>query len=102
MIRILCVCGNGMGTSTILKITIRNICMDLGIDAQVESCSAGEATIYVMQTDFIITTPEWASMIMIPPHVKVATTLNLIDKETIQKIIFDTCREHFPDELTTA
>ena len=36
MINILCVCGNGMGTSTILKINIKKICDKHGIDANVE------------------------------------------------------------------
>ena len=47
MINILCVCGNGMGTSTILKINIKKICDKHGIDASVESCAFGEALSYL-------------------------------------------------------
>ena len=46
MLNILCVCGNGMGTSTILKISVKNICEQNHIDASVESCSFGEAMSY--------------------------------------------------------
>lgn len=58
MINILCVCGNGMGTSTILKINIKEICEKHGIDANVESCSFGEAMTYLTTTDLVITSPE--------------------------------------------
>ena len=51
MLNILCVCGNGMGTSTILKISVKNICEQNHIDASVESCSFGEATSYLTNTD---------------------------------------------------
>ncbi|GAA0176694.1 PTS ascorbate transporter subunit IIB [Clostridium sediminicola] len=99
MLRILCVCGNGMGTSTILKINVSTICQELGIEHHIESCSAGEATTFAMQTDLLITSPEWERMIMIPPHVKVATTLNLIDTVAMKELILKACKEHFPEEL---
>ena len=60
MINILCVCGNGMGTSTILKINIKKICDKHGIDASVESCAFGEALSYLPNTDLVITSPEWS------------------------------------------
>lgn len=46
MLRLLCVCQNGMGTSTILKIKLMGISDKMGINATVESCSGGEAMIY--------------------------------------------------------
>lgn len=58
MINILCVCGNGMGTSTILKINIKKICDKHGIDASVESCAFGEALSYLPNTDLVITSPD--------------------------------------------
>lgn len=99
MLRILCVCGNGMGTSTILKINIKSICKELGVDCSVESCSAGEASTFAMQTDLLITSPEWARMIRVPDHVVVKTALNLIDTKGIKEIIKTACEESFPNEL---
>ena len=37
MISILTVCGNGIGSSLMLKMKIEEICAENGIDAQVES-----------------------------------------------------------------
>lgn len=59
MLNILCVCGNGMGTSTILKISVKNICEQNNIDASIESCSFGEAMSYLTNTDIVLTSPEW-------------------------------------------
>ena len=55
MLNILCVCGNGMGTSTILKINVKKICDENGIDATVESCAFSEAMTYLGTTDLILT-----------------------------------------------
>ena len=37
MLRVLCVCGNGMGTSTILKLNVTSILKEEGIEGTVES-----------------------------------------------------------------
>ncbi|MCI1965789.1 MAG: hypothetical protein LKJ17_06625 [Oscillospiraceae bacterium] len=99
MLNLLCVCGNGMGTSTLLKITVREVCEELKIDADVDSCSAGEAPSYMMQTDMILTAPEWAEMLTTPPNVVMCTSTNLIDKKIIREMLEKTVKEHFPDEL---
>lgn len=100
MLNILCVCGNGMGTSTILKINVKKICDTNNIDSQVESCSFGEALSYLPTTDIVLTSPEWAGML--PPHdCVVAETKNLIDTKEITRILMDAIQEHFPDELNT-
>lgn len=98
MLRILCICGNGMGTSTILKINVKNICEANNIDVEVESCAFGEAMAYTANTDIILTGPEWASMVP-PCNAVIAETLNLIDVEGVTKTLLDTIREHFPQEM---
>lgn len=92
MISILCVCGNGMGTSTILKITVKNICEQNNIEANVESCSFGEALSYIQSTDIVLTSPEWANML--PPNsAKIAITKNLIDKKAVSETLLKAVEE---------
>lgn len=43
MLKVLAVCGNGMGTSMIMKMKVSNVLKRLGIEANVDSCSVGEA-----------------------------------------------------------
>ena len=98
MLNILCVCGNGMGTSTILKISVKGICDEYNIKANIDSCSFGEATAYLSNTDIILTSPEWSSMI---PQSKaiIAETKNLIDKKGVENALISAIKEHFPQEI---
>ena len=98
MISILCVCGNGMGTSTILKISVKNICSKNNIDSNVESCSFGEALSYLPNTDLVLTSPEWASMLP-PSDAKIVEMQNLIDAPQVEKVLMDAIKEYFPDEI---
>lgn len=98
MLNILCVCGNGMGTSTILKINVKRICDQNGIDASVDSCAFGEAMGYLNDKDIVLTSPEWATMIPASNAVMVEI-LNLIDTKAVAEALLQTVRDQFPDEL---
>lgn len=98
MLRILCVCGNGMGTSTILKVNIKNICAQNNIEAEVESCAFSEAMAYAATTDLILTSPEWSGMLP-PSNAIVVETMNLIDVQEVSSALIGAVREHFPNEL---
>lgn len=97
MLNILCVCGNGMGTSTLLKISVKGICSQNGIDAVVESCSFGEALSYIGNMDLVLTSPEWADMLP-PNNCVVVTTKNLIDTPAVTEILLTAINENFPNE----
>lgn len=98
MLNILCVCGNGMGTSTILKLNVTSILAEEGIKGFVESTAFGEAGAYLANTDLIVTSPEWSSMIP-QSNAVIAETRNLVDKEGVRQTILEAIREHFPEEL---
>lgn len=98
MLNILCVCGNGMGTSTILKISVKRICDENNIDAAVESCSFGEAMSYITTTDLVLTSPEWASMLPASNAV-IAETKNLIDTNAVTETLLTAIKENFPNEI---
>lgn len=98
MLNILCVCGNGMGTSTILKINVKKICEQNGIEAFVDSCAFGEAMGYLSDKDLILTSPEWSAMI--PPSKAVMVTIkNLIDTGVVTEALLEAVRKHFPDQI---
>lgn len=98
MLNILCVCGNGMGTSTILKINVKRICDEHNIDAVVESCAFGEAMTYLPSTDLVLTSPEWSGMLP-PSSVVIAETKNLIDVKAVTDTLIEAVKKHFPDEM---
>ena len=87
-----------MGTSTILKINVKKICDENGIDATVESCAFSEAMTYLGTTDLILTSPEWSEML--PPNdAKLVEIMNLIDTDEITPKLIEAVKESFPDEL---
>ena len=81
-----------------LKINIKKICDKHGIDASVESCAFGEALSYLPNTDLVITSPEWSSMLP-PSNAVLAQTKNLIDTDGVEQTLLEAVKEHFPDEL---
>lgn len=89
MTNILTVCGNGMGTSTIIKIKINGICKEIGKPCKVESCSAGESGSFIPNADIIITTPEWARMMKIPETKKVIALKNIMDTSALKASLIE-------------
>lgn len=52
--KIYCVCGIGLGTSMMAKITVDKICKEIGIKADVEAIDAG--SVKGQKVDIIVTT----------------------------------------------
>lgn len=99
MLRLLTICGNGMGTSTIIKIKLKGICNNLNLKVSLESCSAGEANAYTSNTDIIITTPQWGKMIKYPESTKLVTLINLMDDKALTEKLLEVVKEYFPNEI---
>lgn len=59
MIKIITVCGNGIGSSLMLKMKLEEICQEEGIAADIESCDFGTAQ--GRTADLIVTVKEFAS-----------------------------------------
>ena len=55
---IVCVCGLGMGSSLILKMTVEKAARELGLDAEIEHWDAG--TVGSRHADLIMTSEDFA------------------------------------------
>lgn len=60
MINIVTVCGNGIGSSLLLKMKVEAICESMGIDANVESCDSNAAV--GKDADLFVTVKEFKSI----------------------------------------
>ncbi|EHR36889.1 PTS sugar transporter subunit IIB [Facklamia languida] len=60
MINIVTVCGNGIGSSLLLKMKVEAICDSMGIDANVESCDSNAAV--GKEADLFVTVKEFKSI----------------------------------------
>lgn len=85
MLSIVTVCGNGIGSSLMLKLKIEEICSENGIKASVESSDFNAAK--GRNCDLIVTVNELASQF--DKTQRVAVTRSYINKKKIQEDILE-------------
>lgn len=88
MISILTVCGNGIGSSLMLKMKIEEICAENNIDATVESIDFNAAQ--GMNPDLIVTVKELAEQFT---GKKIDIVRSYINKKKIKEDILDVLLE---------
>lgn len=86
MIKIIAVCGNGMGTSMIIKIKLENIVKKLNISAQIDAVSVGQASSIVNEADIIVCSSHLEDSIP-QGKAKVTTVKNLMDEQEIEQAL---------------
>lgn len=89
MLSIITVCGNGIGSSLMLKMKVEEICKENGIQASVESSDFNAAM--TQQCDLIVTVKELASQF--DSNQKVAIIRSYINKKKIQEDVLDILKE---------
>lgn len=89
MLKIITVCGNGIGSSLLLKLKIEEIAREEGIEVDVESIDSGNAT--GMNADLVITVKELASIF--PEDQKVAIIRSYTNKKKIKEDVLPTLQE---------
>lgn len=81
MIKLLCVCGLGQGTSLILRMNVETVCRELGIQADVEHLDVSSAS--GVQADYILTSNELAQSLAGHPA-KIVIVNNYFDLNEIK------------------
>ncbi|GAA1093795.1 PTS sugar transporter subunit IIB [Tsukamurella spumae] len=82
--KIVCVCGMGLGSSVIAKINLEQVLTKLGVDAQVETTDLG--SVRSTKADYYVTTRELADNM--PEEVKDSTIVltNFVRKEEMADV----------------
>lgn len=92
MLRILTVCGNGIGSSLMLAMKIEEICKEEGMnDISVESADFNSAL--SKDTDIIVTVKEIASQF--PDNKNVIITRSYTNKKKIKEDVLENIRQHY-------
>ena len=73
MIRVVTVCGNGIGSSLLLRLKVEAIAKDLGIEVEAESCDSNAAVgknadLYVTVKEFKDIFPETANVCIVDSY----------------------------------
>jgi PTS system ascorbate-specific IIB component len=85
-VKILAVCGMGLGTSLILRMNAEKALKQLGIEADVEVSDMGSARALAATADLVLTSEELAEQLG-PVKPKVITISNFIDlNEMVTKL----------------
>ena len=84
MLKVLAVCGNGMGTSMIMKMKVGNVLKRLNIDAIVDSCSMGEAKSAIGNYNLILASIHIAKELD-ASKTKIIGLQNLLDEKELEE-----------------
>ena len=84
MLKVLAVCGNGMGTSMIMKMKVSNVLKRLNIQANVDSCSMGEAKSAIGNYNLILASVHIAKELD-ANKATIIGLLNLLDEKELEE-----------------
>lgn len=84
MLKIFTVCGNGIGSSIMLKMKLEEICEEHGVEADIESTDFNSAQ--GKESDLIVTVKELASQF---EDKKVAVIRSYVNKKKIEEDVLD-------------
>lgn len=88
MLRVLAACGNGMGSSQIIKMRIEQVLREIGVEFKVDHASVGEAKNQGRNYDLILVAQQLTSEFQnLPEGTHVIGLRNLLDKNEIKEKI---------------
>jgi len=84
MMKVLAVCGSGMGTSMIMKMKVAQVLKKLNVDGDVNSCSLGEAKSGLANYDLVLASTHIINDLKGGPNTKMIGLLNLLDANELE------------------
>lgn len=84
MIKVLAVCGNGMGTSTMMKIKAKKILDSHNIECVAENCSVGQAKSIVNNYDIVISSTHLISQLKAKNSTTLIALKNIMDAKEME------------------
>lgn len=82
--KVLCICGHGLGSSMMLRMTVESVFADLGVDANVETACVAEAGGCLAGIDLVIISPELRKLVDIPDSIEAVEVINFLDKAEVK------------------
>ncbi|MGL5544439.1 MAG: PTS sugar transporter subunit IIB [Cetobacterium sp.] len=89
MVKLLAVCGNGMGTSMMMKIKAKGILDKHKIQNTCENCSIGQAKTATSMYDIVIASTHLASQLNPSAKTKVIALKNILDVKEMEARILE-------------
>ena len=90
MIKVVAACGNGMGSSQIIKMKISKVFKKLGIDASIDHMSVGEARSAVSSYDVVFCSASLVDNFTVKNNrTKIVGLVNLLSEAEIEAKIIE-------------
>lgn len=99
-VRILAVCGNGQGSSMIMKMKVDQFLTQSNIDHTVNSCAVGEYKSELSGADIIIASTHIAGEITVTGNKYVVGVRNMLSPADFGPKLLEVIKEHFPQDRT--
>ncbi|WP_127836791.1 PTS sugar transporter subunit IIB [Clostridium prolinivorans] len=88
MKRVLVACGNGIATSTVVAMKIKEACEDNGINISINQCKLLEVPSKISDYDLLVTTGKFTgSEVNVPVIGAISLLTGIGEEETLEKII---------------
>lgn len=84
MLKVVAACGNGMGTSQIIKMKISNVFKRLSVQADVHHMSVGEAKSQASNFDVVFCSESLMNQFKSGPRTKIIGLKNLLSEQEIE------------------
>ena len=101
-VRILAVCGNGQGSSMIMKMKVDQFLTQSNIDHTVNSCAVGEYKSELSGADIIIASTHIAGEITVTGNKYVVGVRNMLSPADFGPKLLEVIKEHFPQDVKLA
>ena len=98
-VRILAVCGNGQGSSMIMKMKVDQFLTQSNIDHTVNSCAVGEYKSELSGADIIIASTHIAGEITVTGNKYVVGVRNMLSPADFGPKLLEVIKAHFPQDV---
>ena len=99
MVRVLAVCGNGQGSSMVLKMKMGGFLKKNNIDHELISCAFGEYKSMMGSADIIVASTHLADDITVPAGKHVVGVKNLLSEADFGPKLMEVIQQNFASDV---
>ena len=93
MLKVLAACGNGMGSSLIIKMKIEKVLKDMGLKCEVHHASVGQAKSDAKNFDLVLVSQAFVKEFVVTEKTKVVGLVNLLSEQEIKDKVSEALKE---------
>ena len=100
MLKILAICGNGQGSSIVLRLGLEPVLDDLGLkDVSIETTAIGQAQGMLSFVDLIVCAAHLKDHLEPPKDKPIIYVKNLVDKKEVKEKVVEALKQYYPELL---